>query len=196
MDHTLQIVASPTDLPFDLTTAKAHLRVTDSADDTLITALITVAVQRVEEWANVRFMTQTWDVLFDEFPECDYIQLPLWPIASVTHLKYYDIDGVLQTLSSADYILSGERRPPQITLAPTVGGWPSIQSNRIDAVQLRVVAGRGIADVAKVPQNMIHAAKLVLGHLYENREDMEALSTKGIPSAAELLMFQYKIWFP
>jgi uncharacterized phiE125 gp8 family phage protein len=138
-------------------------------------------------------MAQVWDLILDDFPQCAFFQIPLWPITSVTHLKYYASDGTLTTMSSADYIVSGERHPPQITLAPTIGQWPSIQANRVDAVQIRLAVGRAIGDVAKIPATMIQAAKFVLGHLYENRED-EADPT--VPTAAEILMFSHKLWFP
>lgn len=193
MTITLQLITAPTDVPFNLTEAKEHLRVTDTASDSEITRLTHVAVQRLEHYANVRYMAQVWDLILDDFPQCAFFQVPLWPITSVTHLKYYASDGTLTTMNSADYILSGERHPPQITLAPTIGQWPSIQANRVDAVQIRLAVGRAIGDVAKIPATMIQAAKFVLGHLYENRED-EANPT--VPTAAEILMFSHKLWFP
>jgi hypothetical protein len=46
--------------------------------------------------------------------------------------------------------------------------WPSLQSDRINAIQITYVAG--YASAYQVPAGIRHAIKLLAGDLYENRE--------------------------
>jgi len=72
-------------------------------------------------------MPQTWRRVTDHFPSCGWLCLPLPPLQSVASIKYYDTDGVQQTLDAAVYQVStaGDQAGrivfdrDQSTLAPT-----------------------------------------------------------------------------
>jgi len=83
----------------------------------------------------------------------------------VTHVKYYDADGTLQTLASSLYVVT-TGTPGRIVRGPT-STWPEFQSGRPDVLQVRFVAGYGLA--ADVPEPVKLAIKVLVHQYYENR---------------------------
>jgi len=183
-------VTDATAEPITLAQAKAHLRVTHSREDDLIEALITAARQEAEHSMNRTLLTTTWKRVDDAFPCGGCIRLH-WPtVQSVDWVKYYDQDGVLQTLSPSVYLLDGDSEPARLTLAPNQS-WPSTQ-DRVGAVQIQYTAGW--ADAAAVPQVIKAWLKLRVGTLFEHREQIAAgVSVAEIPFVSGLLD-TYRIW--
>ncbi|NDZ12046.1 hypothetical protein C7T35_15430 [Variovorax sp. WS11] len=177
--------------PVTLAEAKLHLRVetAETADDTIITALITVAREFAEHYTGRAFATQTLEMALHCFPdyEDDYIDLDLPPVATITSVKYTDTAGVEQTITGSAYALSlyGEAR----RLAPTYGNyWPTTQDVP-DAVRIRYVTG-----YTTLPKAARAGLLLLIGHLYENRQAVSTLSLNEIPMGARSLLDTIKIW--
>ena len=79
MSEKLALSAAPATEPITLTEAKLWLKVDDSTDDDLITALIIAARQACEDYTHRSLITQTWQMTLDRFPNgCDPILLPPW----------------------------------------------------------------------------------------------------------------------
>lgn len=150
--------------PITTAEAKAHMRVTISTEDAYIDNLVKVARLTAEQETCRSLITQTWTKTLDEFPEAIRLDYP--PIVSVTSVKYFDVDGVQQTLSNVSYTLDNQSEPGWIV--PAYGYiWPdTLQA--INAVEVVYVAGYGGA--ADVPQAIKSWMLLMIGHLYENRE--------------------------
>jgi len=101
-----------------------------------------------EQWehdTDSYVFTQTVSVTLERFCGRE-ISFSGRPIQSITHLKYYDADNVLQTFSSASYSLNKPER--KIVLNWNVS-WPNTY-DRWDAITVTYVAG--YATVATVPQ--------------------------------------------
>lgn len=166
---------------------------TNTTADPLVTALIKTARQAAEAYTHRALITQTWDYNCDTFPV--EFRIPMPPLISVTHVKYYDADGVLTTISSSDYIVDAPAGPQclhgRVVLAPNES-WPTPQV-RVNAVTVRFVAGYGAASA--VPEPIRAAIKLLLGHLYENRESV-VITERGsivqeMPQAVQWLLGPY-----
>lgn len=185
---SLTLATAPSGEPISTATAKAHLRVDTTADDTLIGSLITAARLRIDGrdgFLGRALLTQTWDLWLDAFPGCE-IRLPLAPAQSVTHVKYTDTDGVLQTLDTALWQL--DTKSTVARLLPAYNEvWPSTRAVP-NAVNIRFVAGYGAA--SDVPQAIIQHLLLVIGHWYENRGAAGA----GIPAAIDAMVMPYRVW--
>lgn len=166
-----KLVTAPAAEPISASEAKAHLRVTHSNDDTLISALITAARLYCEAYTHRALVTQTWDWFLDAFP-CGEIDVPYPLLQSITWVKYTDPDGVLQTLDAALYQVTLNAEPAR--LAPAYGqAWP-VARTQIDAVNVRFVAGYGNA--AAVPEIIKVAIKLyVEAQYYRDPRTMESL---------------------
>lgn len=181
METSLKLYTAPSVEPVTLYEAKMQLRIDESPDaehrdDDFVTELIETARLSCEEFQNRAYITQTWDLYLDAFPGEDYIEIPLPPLQSVTHLKYKDTAGDLQTWDSSNYVVDINQEPGRIALAYGIS-WPSTYAE-IQAVQIRFVAGYGDA-ASSVPGSVKSAIKLKVTELYENRGDADMREELG-----------------
>lgn len=177
---TLRLITAPTTYPVTLAEAKAHCRVDASDEDTLITALITAATEMAEQKTGRAIMPQTWSLSLDAFP--DEIWLTRVPVQSITSVKYFDADGVEQTLNSSQYsLLRDDFGFARVVRAYGVV-WPNTQA-RDAAVTVEYVAG--YIDAAAVPEAIKQWVKLMISTMYENRET-EAYSSRAVSTTVQM----------
>ena len=140
--------------------------------DPELSRLIADARERAEGATWRQFITATWDLLLDDFPHEAYLELPKPPLQSVTHVKYRDRAGALQTWASSNYVVEAPAGPRcargRIGLAYGVT-WPSTYG-QIGDVQVRFVAGYG-ATGATVPARLRSAMLLDVATHYAQREN-------------------------
>ncbi len=152
------------DLALNLAEVKDHLRVTHNEEDFMIQRCIKSAVAYAENYLSLRLMLQTWDYFMDDFPTGD-ILLPYPPLISVTTIKYYDSDNAQQTLTvTTDYLVDIVTKPARIEY---VNSWPT-NYDKNNAIEVRFVCGYSTA--GNIPENIINALYLLVGHFYENRQ--------------------------
>lgn len=164
--RSTELVTAATENAITLDEAKAHCRVDFDQDDAYLLSLIKVAQAMVEKLTWRKLITSTWKTHYDEFP-C-VIQLPLGNIQSITAIEYVDDAGASQTLSSSLYQTDLIKQPARISPAYNED-WPSTR-DQMNAVSVEYVAGYGSASA--VPEALKHAALLLIGHYYENREEV------------------------
>lgn len=172
----LKLITAATTLAVSLVEAKAHLRVTDATDDTLITALITTATETAEQITGRAIMPQTWELTLDTFPAA--FELTRIPAVSVTTIKYTDESGVLTTMDSESYTVDIADDFGFAYVVPAYRTeWPTAR-DQINAVAVRFVAG--YADAAAVPEPIKSWIKLQIGAMYENRERESSAQIKPL----------------
>lgn len=157
----VQVTAQPATEPVTLTEAKAQLRVTDDAEDTLISGYIKAARQMIEDYCGIRLVQQT--LSFKGSRIADLMDLPAAPIQSITSIAYLDTDGANQTLSADVYEEVLEGLSPQVRLKPNQE-WPAIYVAP-DAV--RVVA---LAGFTAIPEPIRQAILVCVTTWHDNRE--------------------------
>lgn len=196
--YNYTLVTAPTAEPMTLAQAKLHLRVDDdiTADDALIGALVTAARRWCEQYTGRALVQQTWDLRQD----CNYgfIEIHKVPLQEVSAIFYIDEDGVEQTLDTDLYDVDIYSEPARITPAWNET-WPDYRAVP-NAWRVRFVAGYSVgspADLAQnVPAELIAAMKLVIGHLYENRESVVLNGVpQVVPQGAEYLAHPYRTSF-
>jgi uncharacterized phiE125 gp8 family phage protein len=167
----LVLNTAPTVEPLTVAEAKEHLRVTAGEDDAYITALIKVARRQVEGYLGRRLITQTWDLNTSEF--LDVFRLPYPPLSSVTSVLYTDEDGNTgQTVTSTIWTSDTDSEPGRVFLAKDQS-WPNLygEEHALE-VTVRHVAGYG-ATSASIPDDILHACKMWVAELYNNRGESE-----------------------
>lgn len=170
------VVTSPPDTePITLTEAKEWLRVSSTAEDTLITALIEAARHHVESHLNVALFDQEITEYYDVIPMGRYVELSVPPVSSVTSVQYRDSNGDYQTFDTANYYTDLSSRPGRVILKPSAT-WPTTGDY---ANVLKVVYQAGVDDTDNIARNVKVAMLLLIGFWYENREDMPANQTNN-----------------
>lgn len=189
-----QITVQPTTEPITTAEAKAHLRVDFADEDTYIDTLIASARKYCEQYTNRVFITQTWRQNEDCFKSP--IRLKVNPVISLTSLKYYDTNEAQQTLTDSsanfqkDFLSDGAKIYEGLTNA-----FPSIGST-INPIEIITVCGYGAA--SDVPEDIKHAIKLMVSHLYENREGVNVVigglaMQIEMPNVVKNLLAPYRI---
>lgn len=163
----LSAVTPPSELPLTRDEVKERLDIDHGDDDIKIDGLIAVAVQFMDGRdgaLNRCLITQTWDEKFERFEACKPFKLALSPVQSVTSVKYFDPDGVEQTVSSADYEVEDDG---DLWFLRAFAGWPNVDRRRTYPITVRYVVGFG--DAGDVPQLLKEALMVHVGALYESR---------------------------
>lgn len=116
------LIAPPTVEPLTRTQAKLHLRKTDTAEDSLVDAIIAAARGHVERHCTKALVLQTRRLILDCFPAC--IDIEWAPLRAVQSIAYLDDEGELQTLAADQYRVDKHSKPARITPAYDVT-WPT-----------------------------------------------------------------------
>jgi uncharacterized phiE125 gp8 family phage protein len=157
--------------------AKAHLRVSGTDEDALITALAQAAQAHVEQVLGAPLTSETWEQSLDGFP-CAAISLLKHPVTAVASVKY-DVQGVEATLDPANYTvdLPGGRVWSRLA-------WP--KADAVASVRVRFTAG-----YSALPAPLKAAILLIVGDLYANREAKTDMALVNNPTVDRLL-FPYR----
>jgi uncharacterized phiE125 gp8 family phage protein len=182
----LTLVTPPALVPVSLSDAKEHLRVTDDAEDDLITSMVAAATSYFDAENGTlgrAIMEQTWRLTLDSAPTGDLI-LPFPPVQSVSSVKYYDGENSEQTFSSSNYRVVIEGGVARVQLV-SGASWPSVY-DRADAFWVTYVTGA--ASAGDVDEGLVLAIKLLLAHWYEHREGaVVGATTATLPIGVDFL---------
>lgn len=152
--------------PVTLAEAKTYRRIDASSDDAGITSRIKAATRYVQMLCGIQLCSAT----FTDLRQCFEDVMPLGnrPAASITQIRYYDVNGASQVLSSAVY--SSELRLFRGYVFLVHGQtWPAIGSSyRKYPVEIDYVAGYATANV--VPDDYKMAVLYAVAHFDEFRE--------------------------
>ena len=156
--------------PLGVQEIKTYLRlddVMDTVEDDYLSAIITAAREYCEAFQNRAYITQTWQMSFDDW-QSRVIELPRGTLQTVDHVTYKNSAGIVTTLSETQqYVVSTRGVLGRVT-PPYAQPWPSFVPFPLDAVVIEFTCGYG--DTAEtVPQKVKQAMKLLISHWYENR---------------------------
>lgn len=164
-----------------------------SAEDDLLTALITAAREDCEDFQNRQYITATWELWLDSWPNKDYITIPRPPLQSITSIKHYGTDNTEYTLAAADYFVDEKSEPGRVVLAYGKS-WPSTTLRPANGICIEFKAGYG-DDAADVPKVVKQAMLLIIGHLNENREAVliDGGAARELPMGAQHLLWKNRV---
>ena len=161
-------LAQPVSEPVTLAEAKAHLRVTASDENDLISALIVAARQYCENLSGRTLAPRNFLQTLDRFPDGGGdITLRRSPVTAVASVYYYSLEttNTLMVLNT-DYRMDLQQIPARIRLPLGTTLWKNAYTTD-DAVRITYTAGAVSAPTA-AKQTIL----LLVGHWFENRESV------------------------
>lgn len=183
-----KLITGPVSEPVTLAEAKIHLKIdSDTTDDALIAVLITAAREWAEQYTRRVFVSQVWELALNYFcnPE---IWIEKTPVSVLTSIKYYDVNGTEQTLATTVWGFSDYSEPGRVYLK-YAQSWPTTRGQK-DDIKIRFTAG-----YTTVPASVKDAILLIVGHLYENREDVViGRQVNDLPKGSQFLLDPYRLF--
>lgn len=172
-----KVTSQPASEPVTLTEAKAYLKVTTSAEDDLITELITTARIWVEKFCRVGLLPQTILETFNHWPRGRKIPLSISPLRSISSISYLDSAGNAQTWASSNYVVDLVTEPPVVQKKYS-NEFPTLydQINSVSAVYTV-----GWDSASAVPLNYKKAIYSSIADFYDNRTNY----VKRLPTEVE-----------
>ncbi len=186
---SIRLISPPAVEPVSLQEAKLHLRLDiGTTEDDLLTSLIQAARQYCEGFQRRVYITQTWELWLDKFPDIDNIYLPWPPLQSVASIKYYDTADLEYLLHDSNYFVDTQSQPGRLSL--NYGkSWPSTALRPTNGLCITFICGYGDA-AEDVPVKALYAMKLLVGHYYENREAVSQSQLYPAPMSVDALLWQ------
>lgn len=180
MEGYFKVTTEPVIEPVTVSEVKAALNIDFADDDALIGEFITAARQYYEANTSLALLTQTLTHVLEGFPRqrpnnpLGLIKLFRYPVQSLTSVSYYDEDDAVQTLTvgggTPEVELDSYATPCTVFLnTKNLSAWPATRSDRPNAVTL--VYTCGYTSAALVPQEVKTTIKLLVGEMYEKREN-------------------------
>jgi uncharacterized phiE125 gp8 family phage protein len=176
-----KVTVGPTTEPVTLAEAKAQLRLTsyETSEDTYIEGLIPVCRAWCEAFANRAYCTQTVVARYTGFGH--KMVLPLNPVISITSITYIDSNGDTHTVDASNYNLDNYSDPAFIY--PDYNyTWPTPRQD-YNCVTVTYQAGYDAdpSDTDDVPYPVKQAIKMLVGHYYNNREQVVQGALTEVP---------------
>jgi len=170
---------------------KTHLNIEAAftSDDDYIDSLIPMARHNAEQITQRRFITQTWYLYLDQWPDGDELVLPFGELQSVTSVKYTDTDDDQSTMSASEYTVDTNSRIGRIVL-DYGESWPTDTLHPTNPIVVEFVCGYGAAGSA-CPGPIIQAIMVDIADMYWSRSSDTPV--RNIP-VIENLLRRYKLW--
>lgn len=166
-----ELLNPTTGVAVELEDIKEHLRIPKgfTHDDDYLERLHDVAVNWVEDYTNRKLSHQRWKVYLDEWPGDDSIYLPLAPLSSAptTAIVYKNSDGDSTTFSSSAWEFDKISNPGRIALKYDEN-WPTGTLWNVSPITIEFLCGQ---HSTAIPEKTKQAVLLIIGDLYENREN-------------------------
>jgi uncharacterized phiE125 gp8 family phage protein len=174
---SLRLITAAATYPVSLVEAKLQCRVDGTDEDALLNAYIAAATSFVENLTGRALVSQTWELVLDDFS--DAVLIPKGPVQSITHIHYFDTAEVEQTLASNQYVLDSASDPAWI-VRPDDVTYPEA-ADGVNNVIVRFVAGYSI-----LPAEIKAALLILISSWFDNR------STGEIPDTVQALLSNHR----
>lgn len=183
--------------------AAEHCRVTDEGEYGLLSSLVEVAVDMVEDYTGLaltqnryRWHSPVWPTdVADRLPWYQgrpafsgRVPLPRTPLVSVEAVKYYDAAGVQQTVPTSSYSVDTVSTPGLVVLHTDFERPELPAQYRADAVTIDFTAGTDVS-----PARARQAVKLLVSHLYDNQGAVSFSSPSNLPYSLKQLLHSLRV---
>lgn len=185
----LMLTGGPAVEPVTLDEAKAHVRITGSSEDVLLSSLLLTSRLHVEAALSLALIAQTWTLLLDRWPRGDTVDIPLSPLQGVSAVRVKNALGAPVAIAPTNYLVDLASKPPRLVWGGGVRPDPGVA---INGIEIDILAGFG-ATAASVPAPLKHAILMLTAHWYEHRDPVEIGSASArIPDAISDLIQPFR----
>jgi uncharacterized phiE125 gp8 family phage protein len=166
---------------------KSHLRVTHTQEDTLIGALRSAAISWVEEHCNIKLGSYTARGYLTDWRPAYF---PIGPVTAISEVKYQttadkDYTTDLTTLATTLWFTDEVTQPARIAFRD----YPTTYDYALTPVVVTFTAG-----YTTMPAPVVHAIRLLVAHMYENRqEEVTGTITTRLKFGLEALLNPFRI---
>jgi uncharacterized phiE125 gp8 family phage protein len=186
-----------------LAEAKEFIRANpDTSQDETIKVYIKAAQSHLMQILNRSFTVTEWELTLDAFPT-EPIRLDVCPVRGVTSIKYFDEDGVEQTLDPSTYYVDTVSEPGWV-LREVDQEWP-VTLAAANAVKVRFTAGYepveggsgsdGDDELGNVPPEIKLAARVLVSHWNEYREPViSGTIVADVPMSVKDMVQPYRVF--
>ncbi len=166
------LIGAPAIEPVSLAEAKSWLREDGADEDELIQALIVAARMTLEAYTRRFFVTQSWRLVLDAWPESvastSTLCIPFAPFQAIAAIRVFDANDVAQAIGAATYRAPSANEGGRVAfkIAPPAPG------RATDGIEIDFTAGYGALAV-DTPQPLRRAILMLVAHWRENRGDAD-----------------------
>lgn len=187
---TTTLVTPPSGEPLSLAEMKAYLRVSIDNDDGLISSLIAAARARIEALSGLALISRTLRLTLSDWPisvlETQGFSLPLGPSGLLQSVYFIDGNDTVRNETSA-FEIDDDTYRPRLCPKPGVGWrWPRSIDERIE-----ITWTAGFGEPEDVPEDLIHAVRLLVTHMYEHRNGNDWRAVRALPAQVRDLLVPY-----
>lgn len=179
----VKLIPSTITEPLSLNEIKKYLRIDSSftEDDSDLQSFITVARDHIEQGIlNRSVVIKDFEMTIERFE--NEIEIPIIPLIGVNSITYKDIEGVTHTLDPSNYIVNTDYEPGSVTLKSI----PTFEAYQKAPIKIRFKAGYD-----NPPEVCKQAIKLLVSHMYDNRELVSDQKLYETPITVKYLLAPY-----
>lgn len=171
--------------------AKLWAKIPSTADDSIVTMLITSAREAMEKYTNTSCASKTLIAEWDGMPEEKVFKLPYGPISSITSVKTVDDEGTETALTlNTEYWVYGT-----IWKQVEIGKiWPG----DVTRIKIEYVAGYGATNCPALPGELKECILKEIATSYFNRENHNVENIGGeLSNSSKMKAAPYRreVWF-
>jgi uncharacterized phiE125 gp8 family phage protein len=139
------------------------------SEDTWLDETRQMVREEAETYQGRAFMPQTWQLILDDWPAKNYIEIEKAPVRLITSIKYTDSAGEEHTFSNTKYYLDNNQFRPLVAL--NYGEiWPSEKLRETGAIVIEFEAGYESVEAFKAENKNTHRWMLTaIKQLYDDR---------------------------
>lgn len=206
--YTYKVITPPAITPISVDEVKSFAKISTSADNDLISVLISSAVEYAEQLTKRDFITRTYRTFRDHFPEpylgfCDMhphraFKIRKSPLQEILQITYIDQSNNTVVVDPSIYYYTEEDDYSSLINNPGKS-WPGDSLERLQAIQIDFNSGYGDTGDS-VPATLRNALLMHVTFLYENRGDCEEICSgsakcgpSSTPSSSKSIYLQYRI---
>lgn len=167
--------------------AKAHLRVDFDDDDSYIDSILDSTVSYIEDYCGVRFGS---NVQYDAYWDYAYPEVMVhWNGDSVftsggnAPVLYQLVDGAYVAMDATTYSLDYVTSPLRVLMKSS----GTSTANELNQYKLTFSVA-----TQSIPHYVFQAALMIIGHYYENRQDVGKERIFEVPMNSRFLLDRYR----